>query len=237
MADDLDWWRQPRRISVVVDNPSWVLEYATRLVSERQAAGDDAVLCRNHAQIKHGAVAFYLGCIYITPPDVLARNSRNLVVHASDLPRGRGFSPLTWMVLEERNDIPVCLIEAVEAVDAGPVLGRASIDLEGHELIDEIRTALGAATLQLCHEFLDSDIPPDGVPQEGVPTTYARRRPADSRLDPERSIEAQFNLLRVVDNERYPAFFDHRGHRYQIVVRKMGRTPAADPGSTPKQRP
>jgi hypothetical protein len=44
------------------------------------------------------------------------------------------------------------------------------------------------------------------VKQTGEPSWYKRRRPADSELDPDLSIREQFNLLRTVDNERYPAF-------------------------------
>ena len=70
-------------------------------------------------------------------------NQRNLVVHASDLPRGRGFSPLSWLVIDGVNEIPVCLIEAVDEVDAGPVVYREAINFEGHELLDEMRVVLG----------------------------------------------------------------------------------------------
>ena len=31
---------------------------------------------------------------------------------------------------------------------------------------------------------------------------------------------AQFDLLRVVDTERYPAFFDCRGRRYIVKIEK-----------------
>ena len=47
----------------------------------------------------------------------------------------------------------------------------------------------------------------------------ARRR--DSRLDPSRSIAEQFDLLRVADPQRFPAFFDLRGHRYLVRLKKL----------------
>ncbi len=216
-----DWWRQPRHISVVVDNPSWVLPFAEDLVARINGGGDRAVLCRTHDRIAEGAVGFYLGCVKITPPDVLARNRRNIVVHASDLPNGKGFSPLTWQILEGRNDIPVCLLEAVDAVDAGPVVYRETIRYEGHELIGELRDILGRVQVDLCLRYLAEAEPPVGEPQTGEGFVYGRRRPADSRLDPERSIAEQFDLLRTVDNGKYPAFFELRGHRYRLAVEKM----------------
>ena len=221
MSETPAWWCRPRHVTVVVDNESWVLPYAERLVGEARAAGDDAVLARTHDDIREGEIAFYLGCVRITPPDVLVRNRRNLVVHASDLPNGRGFSPITWLILEGASEIPICLLEAVEKVDAGPVVYRDVLHLEGHELNEETRVLLGEKHIALCRRFLDAAEPPPGQPQEGEATFYARRRPEDSRLDPQKSIAEQFDLLRVVDNTRYPAFFDLRGHRYQLSITKV----------------
>ena len=215
------WWRKPRRISVVVDNPSWILPYAEQLVDVLGRSGDDPTLYPAHDEVPRGEVAFYLGCTKITPPDVLQRNRRNLVVHESDLPRGRGFSPLTWQILDGRDEIPICLVEAAKEVDAGTVIYRQTLRFDGHELIDELRDAQGSATVELCLRFLNGAEPLVGIPQKGEPTFFARRNARDSRLDPEQSLSQQFNLLRVVDNQRYPAFFDYRGHRYRISVEKV----------------
>lgn len=224
------WWRTPRRIHVVVDNPSWILPYAERLASELRAGGDDAALRRRHEEIDEGDVAFYLGCVKITPVEVLERCRRNLVIHASDLPKGRGFSPLTWLILEGRDEIPVCLFEAGAALDAGPVIYRSSLQFEGHELLPELRAALGEEHVALCRRFLAEELPPAGTPQTGEPTVYGRRTPEDSALDPQQSIASQFNLLRVVDNDRYPAYFELHGRRYRLRIEK------AAPEGTPNRR-
>lgn len=215
------WWRPPRTISVVVDNDSWILPYAQRFVASVDEGDDEAHLCRNHRDVRKGTVAFYLGCINITPPEVLDRNQRNLVVHASNLPKGRGFSPLTWQVLAGQNEIPVCLIDAVDEVDSGAIVIHDRIRFCGHELIEEMRKHLGNKTIEICEAFLAAPFPADGKAQHGEPSYYPRRRPHDSRLDPFSTIEAQFDLLRVVDNERYPAFFEYRGHRYRLRIDKF----------------
>lgn len=208
-------------VSVVVDNPSWILPHADSLVAKARAAGHDAYLCRTHDDVRDGAVAFYLGCVRITPAPVLARNRRNLVVHESLLPKGRGFSPLSWTILEGRNEVPVCLIDAAEDVDAGNIIFQDTLRFRGDELIGEMREALGAITVDLCLRFLGADPYPAGCPQAGEPSYYKRRTPADSRLDPEKTIAEQFDLLRIVDNERYPAFFTYRGCTYRLNVSKV----------------
>jgi methionyl-tRNA formyltransferase len=213
-------WDHPRTVGVVVDNDSWIIPFAHNLVQKACAAGDDCYFVRRYDDVRPGSVAFFLGCLRITPPEILARNSCNLVVHASDLPNGRGFSPLTWQILEGCNDIPVCLIEAVGEVDAGPVIYRDRIIFDGHELLSELQNAVGEKTVELCLRYLAEEKPRVGEPQGGTPTIYRRRGPNDSRLDLEKSLSAQFNLLRVVSNEKYPAWFEYRGHRYKLIIQK-----------------
>ena len=221
VSDQSSWWRKPRKIRVVVDNPSWILPYAETLAERLIEGGDDAILCRHHDEIELGDVAFYLGCVRVTPSTVLERNRKNLVVHASDLPKGRGFSPLTWQTLEGENTIPVCLFEACEELDAGSIIFRVDMHFEGHELLGEMRKALGDMHIELCTRFLAQHIPPLGTSQTGEPTYYARRTPDDSEIDPGRSLADQFDLLRVVDNEKYPAFFHYRGRQYRLTIEKM----------------
>ncbi len=220
MTNIAAWWVKPRRISVVVDNPSWFLPYAETLVTAACADGDHAILCRSLEEVREGAVAFYLSCLHVTPAVVLRRNRLNVVVHASDLPKGRGFSPLSWQVEEGKNDITVCLFEATEELDAGPIVYREIMHFEGHELLTEMRDVGARLYVDLCLRLLAEPSPPEGVPQRGEPTFYPRRTNQNNRLDPNKSLAEQFNKLRVSDNERFPAFFDWRDHRYIIRIEK-----------------
>ncbi|MBB6671693.1 methionyl-tRNA formyltransferase [Cohnella nanjingensis] len=174
------------------------------------------------AELEPGDVAFFLGCEQLVSPERLALHANNLVVHASDLPRGKGWSPLTWQVLEGKDEIPVVLFEAAEKVDSGPIYGRRTMAFRGTELIDEMRRQLAAATFELCEEFLARypDVLREGVTQQGEATFYSRRGPADSRLDPDRSIREQFRLMRVADNDRYPCYFELDGQTFLVKVEK-----------------
>lgn len=214
-------WKKPRTVTIVVDNDSWILPYVARLCALLNEQGDDAKIVRKHDDIKSGHVAFYLGCVHITPQDVLLRHKKNIVVHASDLPKGRGFAPVAWQILEGKNDIPLCLLEMAPAVDAGPVVFRETIHLTGDELYKEWRSLLGEKIIDMCLRYMNSDVPLPGIEQEGAATHYRRRYPKDSALDPARSIEGQFDLLRVVDNDKYPAFFTLRGKTYTLKISKV----------------
>lgn len=215
-----DWWTKPRPVSVCVDTPGWFDPFARKLVEQINQGGDAAIFVRDAGAVQSDGVAFYLSCLKLTPTEVLERNPHNVVVHASALPRGRGFSPMVWQVLEGSNVIPVTMILAAEEADSGDVLMEDSIELGGHELNGEMRALLGQKIIEMCLRYLALPDPPTGRQQSGQPNWYPRRKPADSKLDPQLSIADQFDLLRVADNVRYPAYFDHRGHRYILKIER-----------------
>ncbi|QXT39382.1 formyltransferase family protein [Gymnodinialimonas ceratoperidinii] len=215
-------WPDRRRIAVVTDPPDgWFAPHAEALTHRLRARGHDACSVSRQEEVPAGDIAFYLSCTRLTPPGLLARNRWNLVVHASALPRGRGFSPLAWQVLEGRNDIPLTMITMAREADAGDIVMQRHLRFRGHELNDEMRARMGAEITGMCFELATAPAPPVVRPQEGEPSHYPRRRPADSRLDPHRTLADQFDLLRTVDNDRYPAFFDLRGHRYVLKIHRQ----------------
>ena len=166
-------------------------------------------------------LAFLLSYERRVPSELLARSEHNVVVHASALPQGKGMSPLAWQVLEGRDIIPLTLFEAVEIVDAGPIYLDDVVHFDGSELLPKMRAVLGAKIIEMCLRFV-SDYPEIvelGRPQTGPESRYRVRTPEDSRLDPNQSIGSQFKLLRIVDNRRYPAFFEWNGHRYELSIR------------------
>jgi methionyl-tRNA formyltransferase len=173
------------------------------------------------ARLASGDVCLLLSCGRLLSAEQLAMHRYNLVIHESDLPRGQGWSPMTWQILEGASRIPISLFEAVADLDAGPIHLQTSINLNGTEVVDEWRQLQAEATINLCLQWVDRylELIDAARPQHGEPSHYRRRRPADSRLDPERTLAEQFELLRVVDNDRYPAFFEWRGRRYCLDIR------------------
>jgi methionyl-tRNA formyltransferase len=220
------WWYRPRSVSVVVDNPSWVLPFVDRIVMLANRAGDSAVLRHSYDEIPHdNDIAFFLGCVGIARAEILGRSKRNLVVHSSDLPQGRGFAPLAWQIIAGRNDIPTCLIEAAEPVDSGPIVLRDVLHFEGTELYPELRAAQGRMIVNLCLRFLAAPHEIGSKPQVGESTTFRRRTAKDSELDPNKTIAEQFDLLRTVDNAAFPAFFSYRGRWFKFTISPLDTPP------------
>lgn len=167
-----------------------------------------------------GDFLFLISCSEIVSKDIRDKYKHSLVIHASDLPKGRGWSPHIWQVLEGKNNITLTLLEANDAVDSGRIWLQKEITLEGHELYDEINDEIIQKTLSLMSSALSpNEITPKDQ-TEDTASYYPKRTPADSAIDISKSIESQFDLLRVSDPDRYPAFFNHKGHKYQIKIEK-----------------
>lgn len=189
---------------------------------ERQRKHHETELKTRSGELSGGDLLFLISCSEIVKSDVRGRYRASLVVHASDLPAGRGWSPLVWQILDGRSDIAVSLLEAEDEVDSGALWHQVWLHFEGHELADEINAALFAAELELMDFAVAQfgNVKPRAQAAAGA-TWYRKRTPDDSRVDPARPLADQFDLLRVADAERYPAFFEHRGHRYVITVKKV----------------
>ena len=173
-------------------------------------------------ELSGGDFLFLISCHDIIGLNTRSRYENCLIVHASDLPKGRGWSPLNWQIIEGATDITVTLLEAEDKVDTGKVWHQVKIKIEQHELMDEINEKLFDAEIKLLDIAIENhkEIIPAGQPDREI-TYYPKRTSEDSRIDPNRSIAEQFDLIRVCDPARYPAFFELWGYRYKITLEKM----------------
>ena len=207
-------------IAICSDFDTWINAFIPELLLSWLLAGHRCVWAHSASDLPRADLCFYLSYGRIVDRMTLNKFSNNLVVHESALPAGKGWSPLTWQILEGRNRVQVTLLEAAEAVDSGLIYAQSLVEFDGYELIDELRTIQAEATFDLCGRFVAGYPETAGKSREqlGIESFYKRRRPVDSELDTGKSLAEQFNLLRVVDNERYPAFFNMCGNRYILKV-------------------
>ena len=214
-------------LSILSSDPGHpVAVWLERWRADMQQRGHSVTVCYQKPELPGGDILFLVSCAHIIRDAERQKYGAVLVLHASDLPRGRGWSPHIWAILDGATEITLCLLEAADKVDTGEVWLRTTFALEGHELLPEINEKLFAAELALMTRAVESRAAIAPAPQVGDPGPYMPLRKADdSRLDPDRSIADQFDLLRVVDNERYPAFVELRGHRYVLKIEKARPTP------------
>lgn len=186
---------------------SWCEDKGHRLVSSaKEANGGDLLLL--------------VSCTEKIPSEVRSKYARVLVIHESALPKGRGWSPFAWQILEGANEITISLLEAAEEIDAGDILRQVTVQFDGTELSDELNTIRDQARIGLAQWAVENFEDAKGVKQKGEPTFYKRRYPRDSKIDVNRPLAEQFELLRIVE-PRFPAYFEMRGCFYELSVRKV----------------
>lgn len=211
------------RLSILCSNPKHpIIDSLRKWVEGMSENGHTTSIFFDKSELRGGDILFLVSCSQIINEDERKKFEKVLVLHASDLPKGRGWSPWVWTILAGESEITLSLLEATDSIDSGLIWLKTSFRLSGHELFEEINAKLFKAELYLMTQAVEryGEILP--IPQVGQPGEYLRKRtPEDSRIDPRKSIEEQFNLLRVVDPQRYPAFFEYRGVKYFIKIEKI----------------
>jgi methionyl-tRNA formyltransferase len=209
-------------IQVLIDNPnSWIVPYAKDLLMILQNQKHQAVIVHDPDKVVAGELLCLLSCE--KKFENLQLNKYNLIVHESYLPKGKGWSPLTWQILENEKEIPITLFSASPEIDSGDIYLQEVLYLDGSELVGELREKQGRATIDLIIKFVKDHSSLIPKKQKGESSYYKRRTRNDSRLNVDQTIREQFNLFRVVDNERYPAFFELHGHKYEVKITKVDK--------------
>lgn len=180
-------------------------------------------LVRNLNELYGGDILFLVSCNSIVSKKYRDKYKFSLVLHASDLPKGRGWSPHIWEICAGKNILQLCLLNAEDAVDSGDIWLRKEINIPEYSLWDEINHILFKAELELMDEFLRNNhtlLPLKQDESMGL-SYHPRRLPINSRIDPKKSIESQFNLIRVADPKRYPAYFEMYGCYYRLILERI----------------
>ncbi len=183
----------------------------------------DIEVVRKKSELTGGDILLLVSCAEIISAKDRAPYGVCLVLHASDLPRGRGWSPHIWELAAGAPQITLSLLEAEDKVDSGRIWQKVQIPVPPTALWDEINHILFSAEVQLMDFALVSygRIQPQEQAKDVEPTYYRQRTPQDSRIDPHQSLADQFDLIRVCDPHRFPAFFEYRGQRFTLKLEKL----------------
>lgn len=209
------------RVAILTSKESWFVQYARHLVKLLTNKDRKATLFFKYEDIpsKYEPV-FILSYFKMIDASSLKKHQHNLVIHESGLPKGKGWAPLFWQILEGKNIIPIVMIEADKKMDAGQIYIKDHIRFNGTELYEELREAQAMKTIELCMRFIKEYKKLNKKRQIGKSTYYKRRIQKDSQLDINKSIKNQINLLRISDNKNFPTFFFYKDIKYIVNIFK-----------------
>ena len=211
------------KVSIVCSNPAHPVNTYLLQWIERHCQTHDIELVRKKIELTGGDMLLLVSCGEILTAKDRASYGVSLILHASDLPRGRGWSPHVWELAAGASHITLSLLEAQDKVDSGKIWKKLHIPVPPTALWDEINQLLFTGEVQLMDFALElySHIEPLEQPADVEPTYFRLRTPKDSWIDPHRTIAEQFDLIRVCDPIRFPAFFEYRGQRYVLKLEKL----------------
>lgn len=181
-------------------------------------------LVHNVEELSGGDFLFLVSCSDFITAEMRARYSHCLVLHASDLPYGRGWSPHIWQIIEGATSLTVSLLEAADKIDAGRIWHKMTVPIDKLALYDEVNHQLFLTEIELIEHAIahvDTIIPQEqSLDNLSESRYFDKRSPEDSELDINQSIKAQFNKMRVADNERFPSFFVIDGQKFYVKIEK-----------------
>lgn len=153
-------------------------------------------------------------------PASIFRNFECVIFHMTDLPFGRGGSPLQNLIAAGIYETKISAIKCVAEVDAGPVYLKQSLALYGSA--EEIYLRASEVIQSMIIEIVRTNVVPNE--QVGVPSFFKRRRPEQGSLLNAKSLKQAFDQIRMLDAEGYPhAFIDIGDFRLEFsrVSRKV----------------
>lgn len=140
---------------------------------------------------------------YIIPESVYGAYTC-VVFHMTDLPFGRGGSPLQNLIVRGYSHTKISALHVGEGLDTGDIYLKEDLELSG--TADEIlRRTSDIIFGKMIPWILRNH--PEPVPQQGEPVVFKRRKPEDGRLLPEMDEHKLYDMIRMLDGEGYPPAF------------------------------
>lgn len=149
---------------------------------------------------------------YIIPKEIYNR-FECVVFHMTDLPYGRGGSPLQNLILRGHKSTQVSALKVGDGIDTGDIYLKSPLSLEGtaKEIFERANDIISEQIITI----VDRDLVPKQ--QTGEPTIFKRRMPKDSNISELNEVEDIYDYIRMLDAEGYPkAFIETKNFKFEF---------------------
>jgi methionyl-tRNA formyltransferase len=146
-------------------------------------------------------------------PDEIVKRYECICFHMTDLPYGRGGSPLQNLIIKGYEKTMLTALRMEKSVDTGPIYYKVPLSLHGPAC--DIYKRAGRMCWDMIGDFIKER--PNSVSQEGVIINFKRRTPEQSQIPKGVSIKDVYNYIRMLDAPGYPkAFLEVNGYRLEF---------------------
>jgi methionyl-tRNA formyltransferase len=141
-------------------------------------------------------------------PKEIYENFECVIFHMTDLPYGRGGSPLQNLIVRGHKETMLSAIKCVAELDAGPIYRKMPLGLEG--TAEEILQRASVLMEDMIVDIVTSNLATTS--QTGDVVEFRRRIPEDGNIDSLVSIDQVYDYIRMLDAEAYPSAFLQTTH-------------------------
>jgi len=135
-------------------------------------------------------------------------NYECILFHMTDLPYGRGGSPLQNLIVNGKTETKISAIKVVKEIDAGDIYLKKELSLKGNA------TEIFQRAVYVINEMISEIIKTNPIPQaqNGEVVLFKRRKPEDGNLLSIKDINIFYDYIRMLDAEGYPNAFIETEH-------------------------
>lgn len=144
---------------------------------------------------------------YLIPEEIFTA-FECVIFHMTDVPFGRGGSPLQNLVARGIYDTKLTALQCVAELDAGPVYQKLDLNLNG--TAEEIYRRASVLIRQMIIDIVTNQ--PQPKPQQGEVVSFHRRTPRDGDLKQLSDLDKVYDFIRMLDAEGYPRAFLETDH-------------------------
>lgn len=137
---------------------------------------------------------------WVIPRDIY-KNFECIVFHMTDVPFGRGGSPLQNLIVRGFNKTKISALNVSEEIDAGPVYLKRDLLLDGsaEEIFERTSNIIFSDMIPYIIKKR-----PAPLPQKGKGVEFKRRKPEESLIPWEINMAGIYDFIRMLDADGYP---------------------------------
>jgi len=153
-------------------------------------------------------------------PKVVIEEYECICFHMTDVPYGRGGSPLQNLIVRGHKKTVLSALRMEEGIDTGPVYFKEPLRLEGTAQ-DVFRRASKQSWRMIAYFISENPLP---IPQKGEVTLFKRRKKEESLIPEGLSLEQVFDYIRMLDAPDYPkAFIENENYRFEFEAAQLDK--------------
>ncbi|MFC6379993.1 methionyl-tRNA formyltransferase [Psychrobacter glacincola] len=147
---------------------------------------------------------------WIVPAEIL-NNYECVCFHMTDVPYGRGGSPLQNLIVRGHKDTVLTALQMEKDLDTGPVYLKQALSLAGSA--EAIYNRASQSAWEMIAKIIADQIQP--IPQRGDTVVFQRRTPKQSEIPSDLVPKQLYDYIRMLDAPGYPKAFIDKG-LYQL---------------------